>query len=164
MNGIIKEYLKRNAFTIFLILFFIAILIYIPQQIRVSLIAQDTVSPRFFPYVSVICGLVCCVLSLVTDVVSMVLAVRRGKKVASEKDSNISYLRVVFCIVLLFVWYLVLRHVGFIISTIIVTFLLSYMLGNRNKISLILFPVLFTMLIYVVFANFLHVHLPEILF
>lgn len=159
-----KAYLKRNAFTLILICFLVAMLIFIPQQIKVSLIAQDTVSPRFFPYVSVIAALVCCVLSLITDVFSMVSEARRGKATEQPRDENVSYLRVVICIALLIVWYLTLRHVGFIITTVVITFVLSYMLGNRNKISLIVFPVVFTLAIYFVFSGLLHVNLPEILF
>ena len=159
-----KAYLKRNAFTLILICFLIAMLICIPQQIKVSLIAQDTVSPRFFPYVSVIAALVCCVLSLITDVFSMISELRKGKEVDPPKDDNVSYLRVVICIALLILWYLVIKQVGFIISTVVITFILSYMLGNRNKISLIVFPVVFTLAIYFVFSGLLHVNLPEILF
>lgn len=164
MKQNLKVYLKRNALTFILICFLIAMLIFIPQQIKVSLIAQDTVSPRFFPYVSVIAALVCCALSLVTDVFSMASEIKKGKEVDKKKDENTSYLRVIICIALLLVWYLVIKHVGFIISTVAVTFILSYMLGNRNKISLIVFPVVFTLAIYFVFSNLLHVNLPEILF
>ena len=164
MKQFIKVYLKRNLLTLILIAFLVAMLICIPQQIKVSLIAQDTVSPRFFPYVAVIAALVCSVLSLITEVFSIRSAMKLGKEVDKKKDENTSYLRVIICIGLLIVWYLVLRPVGFTISTVVVTFVLSYMLGNRNKISLIVFPVVFTLFIFFVFKNLLHVNLPEILF
>lgn len=164
MKQYLKAYLKRNSFSIFLTAFLIAMIICIPKQIKVSLIAQDTVSPRFFPYVSSIAALVCCVLSMILDAVSLCGEVRRGKSGEPARDENVSYLRVVICVALLLVWYLVIKRVGFIISTTVVTFVLSYMLGNRNKVSLVVFPVVFTLAIYLIFANLLHVNLPEILF
>ena len=64
MKQYAKTYLKQNVMTLVLAAFLIAMLICIPQQIKVSLVSQDTVSPRFFPYVSTITALVCCVASL----------------------------------------------------------------------------------------------------
>ena len=91
---------------------------------------------------------------------------KEGKEQGEEmvKDENISYLRIVACIALLLAWYLAMKPIGFIISTVSVMFVLSYMLGNRNKIALAVFPVAFTLIIYLVFSQLLHVNLPEILF
>ena len=164
MKQYAKTYLKQNVMTLVLAVFLIAMLICIPQQIKVSLVSQDTVSPRFFPYVSTITALVCCVASLLVEAFSLRAKVQRGEEVEGRKDDNVSYGRVLICIALLFVWYLIINYVGFIISTILITLILSYMLGNRNKLSLVLFPVCFTLVIYFVFANLLHVNLPEILF
>lgn len=158
-----RHFVKRNSFTIFLTVFLLGLLLCIPSQIKVSLVSKATVSPRAFPYVATIAALVCCLLSLVMDFFTLK---KEGKEQGEEmvRDENISYLRIVACIALLLAWYLVLKTIGFIISTVGVMFVLSYMLGNRNKISLAVFPAAFTLIIYFVFSQLLHVNLPEILF
>lgn len=159
-----KEFFKRNSFSLILTGILLFVLVCIPTQIKVSLVSKATISPRLFPYFSTIGALICCVLSIAADTLNMVKETRSGTFQAQESDDNVSYLRAVICIALLVVWYLVLKKIGFIISTIVVTFILSYMLGNRNKVSLIVFPVVFTVIIYFVFSQLLHVNLPEILF
>ena len=158
-----RQYVKRNSFTIFLAVFLSGLLLCIPSQIKVSLVSKTTVSPRAFPSVATIAALGCCLLSLVMDFFTMK---KEGKEQGEEmvKDENISYLRIVACIALLLAWYLAMKPIGFIISTVSVMFVLSYMLGNRNKIALAVFPVAFTLIIYLVFSQLLHVNLPEILF
>lgn len=159
-----KEFFKRNSFSIILTGILLFVLACIPTQIKVSLVSKATISPRLFPYFSTIGALICCVLSIAADTLSTVKEARAGTFQVQESDDNVSYLRAVICIVLLVAWYLVLKKIGFIISTIVVIFILSYMLGNRNKVSLIVFPVVFTVGIYFVFSQLLHVNLPEILF
>ena len=158
-----RHYAKRNSFTIFLVVFLLGLLLCIPSQIKVSLVSKATVSPRAFPYVATVAALGCCLLSLAMDFFTLK---KEGKEQGKEKvkDENISYLRIMACIALLLAWYLVLKTIGFIISTVCVMFVLSYMLGNRNKISLVVFPPAFTLIIYFVFSQLLHVNLPEILF
>jgi membrane protein YqaA with SNARE-associated domain len=158
-----KDYLRKNSFTIILVAFLSAILYCIPSQIKVSLISKATISPRLFPYVAAISALVCCILSLLLEAFSMMEKQKKGIS-EQEKDSNVSTLRIFMCIALLFAWYLTLKKIGFIISTCVVVFVLSYMLGNRNKAVLVAFPIIFTLAIYVVFRLLLHVNLPEILF
>ena len=159
-----KHYVKRNGFTIFLAVFLLGLLLCIPSQIKVSLVSKATVSPRAFPYVAAIAAFSCCLLSLASDLFAMTK--KEGKDQGKEmvKDDNISYFRIVACIALLLAWYLAMKPIGFIISTVSVMFVLSYMLGNRNKIALAVFPVAFTLIIYLVFSQLLHVNLPEILF
>ena len=159
-----KYYLKKNSFTIVLVCFLIWLLLCIPSQIKVSLVSKATISPRTFAYVAVVAALVCCAANLIRDAVETSRKMKAESIEEKAKDENVSYLRIAACVILLFAWYLVLKSVGFIISTTVVMFVLSYMLGNRNKVSLVVFPVVFTLAIYVVFSQLLHVNLPEILF
>lgn len=157
-----RTFIRKNIFTLLLIGFFIFILAVIPLQIKVSLTSKSSISPQTFPYFASIVGLICCGLSLLIELIHA--ASDKFKEEELIKDSNISYLRSAVCAILLFIWYLVLPKIGFIISTILITMILSYMLGNRKKILLIAFPVIFTFAIYFVFSQLLHVALPEILF
>ena len=161
----VKKYFKENVFTLRIALFCIAIIACIPNQIRVGLTAKASISPRLFPYFSTIGALVCCICSLLMEALKYLKISKDGGTVEeSPKDDNVRPIRAVISIVLLLIWWAVLKKIGFIISTILITFFLSYMLGNRNKVVLIAFPVIFTLLIYFVFSFFLHVNLPEILF
>ena len=81
-----------------------------------------------------------------------------------EKKEEISYVRVVLVALLLLAWYILMPRIGFIISTIVIMCIMSYLLGCRNKIVLVAFPVLFTLTLYFAFVVLLHVSLPEILF
>lgn len=159
-----KYYLKKNSFTIILVCFLTGLLLCIPSQIKVSLVSKATISPRTFPYVAAVAALVCCVANLILEAVETAGKMKSGSIEETVRDENVSYLRIVACVALLFVWYLVLKRVGFIISTVVVMFVLSYMLGNRNKVTLVVFPVVFTLAVYLVFSQLLHVNLPEILF
>lgn len=124
----VKKYLKENGFTVCVAIFCVVMIACIPNQIRVGLTAKETISPRVFPYFSMIGALLCCVCSLLIEAIKYVRISKRGESVPEEpKDENISYLRGVLCIVLLLVWWAVLKKIGFIISTILVTFFLSYM-------------------------------------
>ena len=81
-----------------------------------------------------------------------------------EAGEELSYLRVMLVALLLLAWYILMPRIGFIISTIIMMCVMSYLLGCRNKIVLVAFPVVFTLALYFAFVRLLHVNLPEILF
>lgn len=161
----VRKYFKENVFTLCIALFCMVIIACIPNQIRVGLTAKASISPRLFPYFSAIGALICCACSLLMEALKY-LKINKNDGVVEDapKDDNISHIRAAISIALLLIWWAVLKKIGFIISTILITFFLSYMLGNRNKTVLIVFPVIFTLLIYFVFSFFLHVNLPEILF
>ena len=57
-----------------------------------------------------------------------------------------------------------LEFLGFIIDTFLLGALLMYVTGNRKFMSVVLFPALLSLAVYVVFYKFLVVPLPEGLF
>lgn len=166
MKSSIKNYFRQNILTILILAGMIALYFCIPGQIKENMMAKSAVSPRFFPTFSTVCVMICCALLLVIDGVKRVITFRRGEAfpAPTPRDENVSYLRVALVAALLVLWYLVLKSVGFIISTVVLMFLMSYILGCRNKITLVAFPVAFTLGVYFVFVSLLHVSLPEILF
>lgn len=161
----IKDYLKRNGMTLILLVGMIILYLCIPSQIAENLVARATISPRFFPTFSVLGVIVCCALLLVFDAKEHIFSHKTAEAAATqEKKKEISYVRVVLVALLLLAWYILMPRIGFIISTIVIMCIMSYLLGCRNKIVLVAFPVLFTLTLYFAFVVLLHVSLPEILF
>ena len=161
----IKDYLKRNGMTLILLVGMIILYLCIPSQIAENLVARATISPRFFPTFSVLGVIVCCALLLVFDAKAHIFSHKTAEAAATqEKKEEISYVRVVLVALLLLAWYILMPRIGFIISTIVIMCIMSYLLGCRNKIVLVAFPVIFTLAVYFTFVELLHVSLPEILF
>ena len=161
----IKDYLKRNGMTLILLVGMIILYLCIPSQIAENLVARATISPRFFPTFSVLGVIVCCALLLVFDAKEHIFSHKTAEAAATqEKKEEVSYVRVLLVALLLLAWYILMPRIGFIISTIVIMCIMSYLLGCRNKIVLVAFPVLFTLTLYFAFVVLLHVSLPEILF
>lgn len=161
----IKDYLKRNGMTLILLVGMIILYLCIPSQIAENLVARATISPRFFPTFSVLGVIVCCALLLVFDAKEHIFSHKTAEAAATqEKKEEVSYVRVVLVALLLLAWYILMPRIGFIISTIVIMCIMSYLLGCRNKIVLVAFPVIFTLAVYFTFVELLHVSLPEILF
>ena len=161
----IKDYLKRNGMTLILLVGMIILYLCIPSQIAENMVAKATISPRFFPTFSVLGVIVCCALLLVFDAKGHIFSHKTAEAAATqEKKEEVSYVRVVLVALLLLAWYILMPRIGFIISTIVIMCIMSYLLGCRNKIVLVAFPVIFTLAVYFTFVELLHVSLPEILF
>ncbi|MDU1326075.1 tripartite tricarboxylate transporter TctB family protein [Intestinimonas massiliensis (ex Afouda et al. 2020)] len=161
----IKDYLKRNGMTLILLVGMIILYLCIPSQIAENMVAKATISPRFFPTFSVLGVIVCCALLLVFDAKEHIFSHKTAEAAATqEKKEEVSYVRVVLVALLLLAWYILMPRIGFIISTIVIMCIMSYLLGCRNKIVLVAFPVIFTLAVYFTFVELLHVSLPEILF
>jgi len=161
----IKDYLKRNGMTLILLVGMIILYLCIPSQIAENMVAKATISPRFFPTFSVLGVIVCCALLLVFDAKEHIFSHKTAEAAATqEKKEEVSYARVVLVALLLLAWYILMPRIGFIISTIVIMCIMSYLLGCRNKIVLVAFPVIFTLAVYFTFVELLHVSLPEILF
>ena len=151
--------------TLILLVGMIILYLCIPSQIAENMVAKATISPRFFPTFSVLGVIVCCALLLVFDAKEHIFSHKTAEAAATqEKKEEISYVRVVLVALLLLAWYILMPRIGFIISTIVIMCIMSYLLGCRNKIVLVAFPVIFTLAVYFTFVELLHVSLPEILF
>ena len=151
--------------TLTLLVGMIILYLCIPSQIAENMVAKATISPRFFPTFSVLGVIVCCALLLVFDAKEHIFSHKTAEAAATqEKKEEVSYVRVVLVALLLLAWYILMPRIGFIISTIVIMCIMSYLLGCRNKIVLVAFPVIFTLAVYFTFVELLHVSLPEILF
>ena len=157
----IKDYFRVNAFSWICFLGAIVLLLCIPSQIKESLFAQAGISPRFFPKFSLWIILLCSGSLLGQDAYRRFVVHKPPE--TKSRDENVSYPRSCLVIGLLFLWLFALPRVGIMISMAVMVFLLSYLLGNRNKVTLVVFPIVFSVGVYFVFAKLLHVNLPEIL-
>lgn len=166
MNSSVKNYFRENLLTLITLIGMILLYLAVPSQIAENLLAKAAISPRFFPMFSIVCVMICCALLLLIDAGKRVYCKTKGEEFPAPepRSENISYLRVVLVAALLLTWYLALEKIGFIISTVVLMFLTSYILGCRNKITLVAFPVVFTLALYFSFVYLLHVNLPEVLF
>mgnify|MGYP002562624580 FL=1 len=145
----IKDYLKRNGMTLTLLVGMIILYLCIPSQIAENMVAKATISPRFFPTFSVLGVIVCCALLLVFDAKAHIFSHKTAEAAATqEKKEEVSYVRVLLVALLLLAWYILMPRIGFIISTIVIMCIMSYLLGCRNKIVLVAFPVIFTLVCY----------------
>lgn len=78
------------------------------------------------------------------------------------KAARWDIVKVIILIVAVFLYSLVLSKIGFIISTALLMLLAGILYGQRNKVLLISVPVLFPILLYVVFRFALRIYLPTL--
>lgn len=162
----IKNYLRRNGMTLICLVGMIALYLCVPSQIAENMVAKATVSPRFFPTFSILAVMICCALLLIFDAKEHLFGakVQAAAPEGEGPKEELAYGRVVAVALLLLAWYFLIPRIGFIISTVAVMCVMCYLLGCRNKIVLVAFPLVFTLLLYFAFVRLLHVSLPEILF
>jgi len=158
-----KKFLKNNAMTILILTFGIALIFIIPLQIRKIPSASGSISPRAFPYFCAVLLIIC---SLSALIIAIIKFIKKGivEEMENDPESQKKYLNVVLIFLSILAWYLLLPVVGFIISTVVLVLIAMLLLGNRNKLALIITPLVFSFGVYVVFKDILNVALPEILF
>lgn len=58
------------------------------------------------------------------------------------------------------IYLICMYYIGFVISTIAMTIFIPFLLGNRNKVTIIIVGVALTLVFYVVFKQYFYVPLP----
>ena len=124
-------------------------------QMKVTmLLAQGDPGPKLFLYIAAI-GLTMCGLG-------MVATSKDDKKMLQINKEELKRFTFLFAILVLYC--AGLHFVGFIISTPIALATLVYILKMEKKVSLIgtiIFSIVFTAFLYILFRNFLSIILPE---
>ena len=102
--------------------------------------------------------IILCVTTLITDVMEAgkAEAVKTGNEEAHKKG----ILFTIVLIALLFVYFFIIDYIGYIISTIALLIISMFLFGERRKLLLVAVPVIFTLLMYVVFTYALKIQLP----
>lgn len=144
---------KNQVFSILLIAF-AGFVIYETVQLQ-SLFAPASgdVGPRFFPMAAAVCLILCAIGKLVTE----------RKKESKVLFTGEGWKRVGIMFLLLACYLIAMTWVGYIISTLIFTPLLVMAMREDRKIrpiTLILFSVVTTIVLYVVFQQVIQVSLP----
>lgn len=159
--------MKGNVHKILMIIFGLIVLYLIPHQIKVPL--NSDVSPRAFPYTVTFLIIGITLISMIGDMI-------KRKRVEGESPSNMGaleenseekskkiYLKVVLMFISTALWIILVPIIGFILTTIAFMATGMIIMGTKNKIQLILTPLIFSIAVYYVFAILLKVDIPEIL-
>ncbi len=64
-------------------------------------------------------------------------------------------------ILVLFLYMFLMSYIGYILSTLAFTLVAMLLLGNRNKVHLILTPLLTTGLVFIIFTHAMYIPLPK---
>src|SRR5699024_335182 len=147
------EHLKKKTPEILLTLLGIIILLIIPIQIKSS--ESNIYGPRFLPY---ILSVLLIIFSLISFFMKSDMNEMKGKL---KKASN---LRVLVVLILMVVWVFLSDIIGFVISTYLFFISTMLIMGNRNRLQLLLFPIFLTGIIYYIFSELLDIFLPSNIF
>ena len=159
MNYSFKDFLKRQVPTLVVLCTAVIGLILLPSQIPMSKSAQSSVlGPRFFPMVMLGAVISFSCLSIALEAYAAFAQGDVPEPVHWEAPTQ--YIRVAGLLAALIVWYVCLKSVGFVIMTALLMALTMFLLGNRQVWQIIVIPVVFSLFIYLLFANFLNVPLP----
>ncbi len=77
-----------------------------------------------------------------------------------ETQGNVDMKRIGMIIFITIIYYILIDLVGYFIVTPLFLFVLSMLLGYKNKLVLFIYPLAFSMFLYLVFRLFLNVPLP----
>lgn len=141
--------LKKNPFSLFLIIFSLCFLLSIPFINKGM--GYDSIGPRFFPWI----------VSLPLFILALLGAFRlasRKKKIRHDYDNLI----LPFVIVLLSL--LLIEYLGFIITMTLIFTTIAFFLGQTYLIRKIIIGLIFSSLLFVFFSYFLNISLPSLIF
>jgi len=86
---------------------------------------------------------------------------KKGAGLTEKTESETRWGMVLKGILVLFLYMFLMSYIGYIISTLAFTLAAMLMLGNRNKVHLILTPLLTTALVFIIFTHAMYVPLPK---
>ncbi len=157
-----KEYIHK----VLMILFGIIVLFLIPHQIKVPL--NSDVSPRAFPYAVTFLVIGISLISLIADIITHKKrsAVQSNESLTEEdheKKSKIVNFKVILMFTITVLWIVLVPIIGFILTTFAFIMASMLIMGNHNKIQLLVVPLIFSPVVYYVFGILLKVDIPEIL-
>jgi len=86
---------------------------------------------------------------------------KKGTGPTENSGPKIQWGMILKGILVLFLYMSLMGYVGFIISTLAFTLAAMLMLGNRNRVHLILTPLLTTALVFTIFTHAMFIPLPK---
>lgn len=143
---------------IFAIIFAIIVFFIIPSQIKDT--GVSFTGPRFYPYFLTVSILVLGIISIIVD-----LSKRDKKESASKSGFNkYAFMRVLLSFIILIAWVYILPILGFVISTVLLTIGLTFIIEKRKLYQVLIVSILFTVVIYFIFRTGLKIPLPKGIF
>lgn len=141
--------LKKNPFSLFLIIFSLCFLFSIPFISKGM--GYDSIGPRFFPWI----------ISLPLFILALTGVFRlasRKNKIRHDYDNLI----LPFVIVLLSL--LLIEYLGFIVTMTLIFTTIAFFLSQTDLIRKIIIGLIFSSLLFVFFSYFLNISLPSLIF
>lgn len=154
--------LKKVVPSLLMVLFGFTVILIIPYQIRQT---NDTeLGADFFPYLM---GGLIVLLSLISMFTEFFKVKNRSDAHDNGKERGVeksSYVRFILILIGLISWVVFVPIFGFVLTNVLITTGLMWVIGNRNPYLLFLVPVLLTAFLYYLFVVLLYVSFPEGLF
>ncbi|MDT4762646.1 tripartite tricarboxylate transporter TctB family protein [Sphaerochaeta sp. PS] len=149
------------VFDLFLVALFSGFL-FMSQSITEKSISNDYFGSRGFPEMVAIVAIV-----LLVGIIAKTLVARnkagyvKPQKVQMEEGYRKIYIRVLSLIMLLFVYIVLLKSLGFVLETVLFIFLALTILGYKKYPISVLFSVAFTAILVIVFGRVFFIAIPR---
>lgn len=152
-------------FDIFLIAVFSAFLI-MSQDIAEITISNDHLGSAGFPQMIAVVALVLLTAAFAFKVRSLVISRSGGSTGASPVGAKVGisrtfYLRLLAMVLILLAYIVLLKQLGFVLETVLFTYLSLVVLGERKHLRSVLFAVAFTAMLVIVFGRVFFIALPR---
>lgn len=141
-----------------LILFGVFLIILIPFQIGED--QMSVVGPRFFPYLLSILIIIFSTISYLSEMFKNGKETDDKEKSDNEDIEKPNYLFVFFTFIGIILWIVLVKYLGFIITSLLLMVGLMIFIGNKKPYQVIIIPVIFVLGIFYIFGTMLHIPLP----
>lgn len=118
--------------------------------------ATDVIGPAGFPQAVIVLG-------IILTLISLFVVIKKYKEREKNEKMSLKELNVVFIGILagMVMYTLVVNTIGYFITSLIFLAVVLYLLGERKKVMLILFPLIVAIIFTLLFGRVLSVPLPR---
>ena len=142
------DILRKNPFSLFLIIFSLCFLLSIPLINKGM--GYDSIGPRFFPWI----------ISSPLFILSLTGAFR----LASRNMIRHDYDNLVLPFIIVLFSLLLIEYLGFIVTMTLIFATIAFFLSQTNLIRKIIIGLIFSSLLFIFFSYFLNISLPSLIF
>ena len=121
----------------------------------------DVMGPGGFPRVVIILALVL-LANQIFKLVKKIISSRGKKEIKKEEVSNKDgYVRLVICVVILFAYVMLMKYLGYALSTFLFVFFFGKVTGYKKNLSLLIFTGVQTVSLVLIFGTLFSISLPR---
>lgn len=148
---------------VIMLLFGVALLLIIPEQISRGG-STSFVNPRFIPYLLgwTIVGL--SVISIIATFITPKNVLKEEEETEEEETQPNNIKRVIAVFITIVLWPIIIPHLGFVITTVLLLISLMYFMGHKSKIQILIVAIVATAVLYVGIKVLMKVPLPSGIF